>query len=310
MKVSSVRARHPWAWIGLAALVLAVVTGAPAHAGERGYIGIYMQTLTQDIRDGLDLDLDHGVLVSGVEDDSPAQKAGLEDGDVIVEFDGKAVDSPNDLRDLVGEREPGARVSLVVIRDGERKTLEIELGERPEGWSVFDFGGKGDRWHFRDGPENSFAMFFGGPRLGVEATELNDDLAGYFDTKPGDGILVIGVRDGSVAEKAGVKSGDVIQKVGDEKVATVDDLRESLSDYEEGDQFAISVLRKGHEETLDATMDDQSVHSFWSGDHPRARVHVDRLRDIDREDIDKALDEMRGEIKTLKKEIEKLRKER
>jgi serine protease Do len=266
-------------------------------------MGVYMQELTRDIREGLGLDVKRGVLVSGIEDDSPAAKAGFEDGDVIIEFNGAGVDGPDDLRDMVMDLSPGDEVPVVVFRDGERKTLTVVLGEREEGWSWGDRHGDFGR-QFKvfsgDGPHAMHALF-GGPRLGVQVSELNDDLASYFDTEADEGVLVLDIVDDSIAEKCGVKPGDVIRKVGDEPVASVDDLRDALARYDEGDEFQVTVLRKGKEKTLDAVMDDQSVKTFWSGDSPHLRLKVDR------DEIDRALDELRDEIKQLKKQIKELK---
>jgi S1-C subfamily serine protease len=296
-------------WIrgGVGVVLIAALTlvAAPAGAGtsDHGYMGVYMQKLTRDIRDGLDLDVSQGVLVSGVEDDSPAEKAGLEDGDVIIEVNGNAVRNPDDLRNTIRDMSPGTEVEVLIIRDGDRRTLDLVLGEAPDS-GVFDFGSRNFRWFSGDDDDDYvFARIFGGPRLGVRASELNDDLASYFDAEPGEGILVLEVMDESIAAKAGVKSGDVIIRVNDESVGNVEELREVLGDFEEGDTFDLTVLRKGHTETLAATMDDQSARTFWSGNHP----HRIRLPRVDREDIDEVLDELRGEIKELKREIQELK---
>jgi serine protease Do len=295
--------------VGLAVIAALALGTSPADAGKKdhGYMGVYMQKLSPDVREGLDIDVQRGVLVSGVQSDSPAEKAGLEDGDVIIEVAGRSVHNPDDLRDLVWDMSPGDQVEVLVIRDGDRRKIGLTLGEAPDQWS-YDSDDDNDFTDLkllgRDG-RYTVAQLLGGPRLGVQAAELNEDLAGYFDTKPGEGILVLEVMDESIAEEAGVKAGDVITKVDDNAITDIDDLRESLKDYDEGDTFEVTVLRKGRTKTLEATMNDQSVHTFFSGQHPR--VHIDRLRRIDRDDIDKALDELRQEVKKLKREIEELK---
>lgn len=321
------RGSYIWGVAGLVAVALVAAGGSLADPGDKdhGYLGVYMQKLTRDVRDGLDLDVKKGVLVSGVQEDSPAAKAGLEDGDVIVEFNGESVSSPDDLRDLVGDTEPGTEVEIVVIREGDRKTLEVVVGERPDDWSVFDWSDDGHRhglrWFSNDGDHwlgdsgrQAYAMFLGGPKLGVTAAELNEGLADYFDAAPGEGILVLEVIDDSIAEEAGIEAGDVIQKVDDNSIASVDDLRESLSDFEEGDEFEVTILRKGKTQKLSATMNDQSLHSFWSGNAPHVDIKQFKGGDmprihIDRDDLDETLDELREEINKLKKEIKKLKED-
>jgi S1-C subfamily serine protease len=307
--------------VGLAVVAVVVAGGTLADPGEKdqGYLGVYMQKLTRDVREGLEIDVKKGVLISGVEEDSPADEAGLEDGDVIVEFDGKTVRSPDNLRDMVRETEPGTEVEIVVVRDGDRKTIELTVGELPDQWTVHEWSddAHGEHWNWiGDNGRHAYAMLLGGPKLGVHATEMGDDLAAYFDTEGGEGILVLEVVEESVAEEAGVVPGDVILKVDDSDISEVDDLRASLKDFEEGDEFEVSIIRKGKTRTLTATMDDQSNKFVWSGTAPRVReklkgLHVPDIRvHVDRDEIDETLDELREEIKKLKKEIKKLKDDR
>ncbi|MDH3196808.1 MAG: PDZ domain-containing protein [Candidatus Krumholzibacteria bacterium] len=282
---------------------------------SRGYLGVYMQELTKKLRKGLDVEVEKGVLVSGVADDSPAEKAGIEDGDVIVKFAGKSVASPDDLGDLVRDTKPGTEVSVELVRDGKTRSVTLAVGEQPDdllfSWSGDDFDWADLDWAPRAG-RHVRAMIMMGPRLGVHTAELNEDLAGYFGAKPGEGVLVLEVNEESVAEEAGVKAGDVIQKIGDEEVGDVDDLREALGDFEEGDEFEIALLRKGKKQTLKATMDD-SGHA-WKAALRAPRVHMNRHRvhaprvrveRWDDNDLREEMDDLRRELDELKKELEK-----
>jgi len=287
------------------ALIAFAVGALPADAGEKktdeGYLGVYMQELDSEVKQGLDLKVDEGVLISGIVDESPAAEAGLKDGDVIVTFAGKAVTSPDQLRDLVRDTAPGTEVKVKLVRDGKNKTITLKISDRPEEfWQS---------WSGTHRPEIQFSRFLGGPTLGVSAAELNDGLAEYFDTKPESGVLVLEVMEETVAEEAGVKAGDVIQKIDDEDITSVKDLRQSLHDFDEGDEFNISVLRKGKTKTLKATMDDQDMLDVFNG-HARhfrmdashfkvPRMHMERMG----EDIREELDELRRELDELKKEL-------
>lgn len=304
-----------------AAVAMLALAGTGAEAGEKAYLGVYMQELTKDVREGLDIKTERGVLISGVAEDSSAEAAGIEDGDVIVEFDGKDVDSADELQELVADMDPGDKVKIVLIRDGERKTIELELGERPADFmrsfshGDFDFHFDGDSFrglgrHMKD-DWFTLAESIGRPRLGVHVTDLGEDLAEYFDTDAESGVLVLEVSDETVAAEAGVKAGDVIQKIGDEDVTTPGELRRSLRDFEEGDEFAIEVLRKGKKRTLDATMSEDS-HAFRIHHNrgprvrehfraPRVRIERDRIND----DVREELEELKRELKELKKELKK-----
>jgi len=283
-------------------------TESPGSEGGNGYLGVSLQELTDDVRKGLDLDVSKGVLVSGVEDDAPAEVAGIEEGDVITAFNGKSVTSPSDLRAEVRKVEPGKTARVDVIRDGKKQTITVTVGERPEHDS---FIWRSDGQPMRFGRE--FSMM-GGRRLGIEAHELEDDgLASYFGAKKGEGVLVLSVDEESVAGKAGVKAGDIISRVGDETIDDVSDVRTALRDYDEGDQFDITVMRHGKSQSLKATMDDQT-HEFaftvpgpetfhWRGPRQAPHAYRELLRE-NRQDLRRELDDLKKELRELKEELQ------
>ncbi len=312
--------RRMAATAGAVAALLAVTTAADVMAKEKkaskekaktesGYIGVYMQELTSDVKKGLDLKgVEEGVLISGVQDDSPAEKAGLEEGDVVISFGGKDVATPDQLRDAVREFQPGAEAKLEAVRDGKTKSFTLTIGEKPDdevfSWSSPDVD---VRVPGMNDMHRAFAIF-GGPRLGIDAHEIEDDeLGSYFGAK--EGILVLDVEDESVAAKAGVKAGDVIRTIDDDTVADVRDLRDALKDFDEGDEFTIGVVRKGKTQSLKAVMDEQefSFHNGGANSYmfrapraPRApRVHVDR------ESLRDEIDELKKEIQEMKEQLDR-----
>lgn len=288
-------------------------TEAPGTESGNGYIGVYMQDLTADVRKGLDLKVDKGVLVSGVEEDSPADKAGIEDGDVIVRFNGSAVSSPDDLRAAVRAVAPGQSAKVDIVHEGDSRTVTVTVSERPEPesgtWPSFN---EDEDFAPRVFTHN-FAM--SGPRLGVEAHDLEDDgLASYFGARKGDGILVLSVDDESVAGKAGVKPGDIISKVGNDKIEDTRDIRDALKNYNQGDQFDITVMRHGKAQSLKATMDDQDrdvsirvprydkylEHFAPRGAPMTPRVYVSpRVQD----DMRRELDDLKQQVQELKEQL-------
>ncbi len=278
-------------------------TSKEESKSEHGFIGVYMQELTADVREGLDLKVEKGVLISGVQDDSPAEKAGVEEGDVVVSFGGKDVNSPDELRDAVSDYRPGADAKMEVVRDGKAKAFTVTVGERPESES-WSFDTPDVQIHGLGDMHRAFTMI-GGPRLGIDAHDLekDDDLSSYFGAK--EGVLVLGVEDESVASAAGVKAGDVITKIDDATVTDIRDLREAVRDFDEGDDFTITVVRKGKTQALKATMDEQEFSFYngdipgnfqWHGRAPRAQVRVDR-------------DQLRQEINDLKREIREMKEQ-
>jgi serine protease Do len=323
-----------WVWTAVAVIAMAGVSGA-AVAKERktsskdkttsetpgaetgnGYIGVYLQDLTREVRKGLDLKVEKGVLVNGVEGDSPADKAGIEDGDVIVRFNGKLVASSDELRGAVRAVSPGKEAKVDLVHDGDSKTVTVTVSERPEHQAMYwESGGDDDMPGFA----RSFTMM-GGPRLGVEAHELEDEgLASYFGAKKGAGLLVLSVDDESLAGKAGVKPGDIISKVGSDRIEDTQDVRQALKDYDQGDKFDITVIRHGKEQTLKATMDEQE-HEFafdmpgnqvfqWRAPRAPHAPHPPMAPRVfvnpgDRDELRRELNDLKQQIQELKDKLE------
>ena len=218
------------------------------------WLGVTLKDVTAEKVRDLKLPGEYGALVESVDADSAAAKAGLQKGDVIVEFAGERVRSEAQLRRLIRETPAGRTVSLQVIRDGQARALNAKLQSRtnhlniqvpeihiaPPNTHLFDFGG--------------FNFQFDGrrPSLGISGDELTTQLASYFGVKQGKGVLVREVVVGSAAEKAGLKAGDVIVAVDGKSVATVTELRQALETKpsKEERKVNLTVVRDRHEQTL------------------------------------------------------------
>ena len=146
------------------------------------------------------------------------------------------------------------------------------------------------------------------PRLGVEAAELNRDLAAYFKVKDGEGVLVLDVHDDTIAEKAGLRPGDVIRRIGDDRIDDVDDVRDALEDVEPGSTLRIEIVRHGREKRLEARVDEEDLEGTLAMRAPRWHRRPGRVwRDdgVDRE----AMRDLRRQVERLRREFEKLRRE-
>lgn len=122
------RRTTPLGWLVLSAALFMLAT--PAVASARAWLGVYTQEVTSDLREALDLP-DHGVLVADVVPDSPAARAGLRKGDVILAVDNRNVDSPSELSDVIGNSREGESAAITFVRKGSRRTLAIRLATRP-----------------------------------------------------------------------------------------------------------------------------------------------------------------------------------
>ena len=230
----------------LVALAAGSVQNSYAAAKKRkGWLGVGVQEMTPSMRHEYKTGERFGLLITEVAEGSPAENADLQEDDVIIEYNGKAVDEVKAFSRLVRNTEPGSKVTLTILRDGESKKIEAEIGKRPQsrGFSApFGFGKSGD-----------IRMALGGAKLGVKIHAIDDDLAKYFNAKARSGVLILEVEEDSPAEAAGLKPGDIITKVDGESVRDSEDLLEELRDYEPGDEVELEYLRDS--KSLTATVE-------------------------------------------------------
>ncbi|HEX7251371.1 MAG TPA: Do family serine endopeptidase [Thermoanaerobaculia bacterium] len=178
----------------------------------RGWLGVQVQAMDEDLAKSFGLKDEHGALVSDVTSDSPAAKAGLKAGDVIVSADGKSIADGDALTHIVSSKAPGATMEIGVIRDGSQKSFNVHLDTFPEE------GQKGDN---TETPKSA--------RLGVQVQPLTPDLAQELGVPNGShGLAVMGVESGSPAERAGLRQGDLIVGVDGQSVRSVSELRSAL----------------------------------------------------------------------------------
>ena len=211
-----------------------------------------------------------GVVVEDVRADGPADKAGVKRADVIVEFDGEHVRSARQFTRLVQETAPGRTVKATIVRDGQRKDVQITPSDARQGndsvwldgpWrSLGDLGNLTDRvlpFNF-DNHNFTFTLpqlLDGRSRLGVSVGELTPQLATYFGAK--EGVLVSSVTEDSPASRAGLKAGDVITKVNNEPVRSRDDLVRLLRDARDGGDVTIGIVRDKKESTVTAKLESR-----------------------------------------------------
>ena len=222
------------------------------------WLGVTLKDVTAEKAHDLKLPGEYGALVESVDEDSPAAKAGLQKGDVIVEFAGERVRSTAQLRRLIRETPAGRTVSLQVIRDGQARTLSAKLRSRTNEFHFqvpeIHIPEMNINPNFVEPSFRGFGFQFDGgrPSLGISGDELTTQLASYFGVKQGKGVLVREVVVGSAAAKAGLKAGDVIVAVDGKSVATVAELRKALEikSGEEKRKLDLTVVRDHREQTV------------------------------------------------------------
>jgi serine protease Do len=181
----------------------------------RGYLGLYPQDVTPSLARQFGLNKPGGALVSGLKPDAPAAKAGLRDGDVILELNGQPVESANDLRLRVSQSAPGTTVKLAVSRDGKVQDVNVTLGELPGDKLAEDNSGPS---------ENS------GGLEGVNVEELTPDTLQQLQLPSATrGVVVTNVDPSSSAAAAGLDRGDVIQEVNHKPVHNIAEYKQAVA---------------------------------------------------------------------------------
>jgi serine protease Do len=203
-------------------------------AVTRGWLGVQIQSLDSDLAAALGADDGRGALVAEVFAGSPADRAGIEAGDVIRQFDGQAVEDQRHLSRLVGTARPGKSVDVEVLRDGKRRTVEVRLGDQDESSPTLS-----------DRSDGGSQDAHGAP-AGLTLQELTPSQRAALELPVGtSGVLVAAVESDSAAAKKGIQPGDVITEINQRAVGSVSDAVEALDDSK--NERALLVVQRGEQ---------------------------------------------------------------
>ncbi len=189
----------------------------------RGWLGVYIQDVRPDLAKAMHLPVKRGAIITKVMPKSPAERAGLKRGDVILEFNGKEVKNSHQLSIYVSSTKPGTRVPLKILRNGEERTVWVRIGELKE---------KGRHGGVVTGVLEKFGL-----ELGAVPAEVERSLGIK------GGAYVISVASGSYAQEAGFRKGDVIVEINNHRIRNVDDAVRIISRARKGDYLTFLVYR-------------------------------------------------------------------
>ncbi|MDH3536740.1 MAG: DegQ family serine endoprotease [Gammaproteobacteria bacterium] len=196
---------------------------------SRGWLGVLIQEVTRELAESFGMENPHGALVAKVLDDSPAAAAGLEVGDVIVEFNGQKVIRSSGLPPLVGRAKVGKKAELTVIRDKKRRSIGVLIAELPTTITQAAFS-----------PEDSPALEESA--LGMKVEELDGDARKKLKIEHG--VQVTEVDEYGPASDAGIQKGDVITMIDNREVDSIDDFEKITSELKTGKSVALLVQRR------------------------------------------------------------------
>jgi serine protease Do len=192
----------------------------------RGWLGVSIQPLTPELAKSFGAKDGKGVLISDVMPESPAAKAGLQPGDILLEFEGKKMEGPSDLQRAVGLTTPGNSSKVKLWRDRGEKTLEVKVGEASDDREVAQRQGQRGR-----------------AVLGMEVRPVTPELARQLNLRSTDGVVVARVDDEGPAAEAGVQRGDVIREINRQRIRALADFERVTKDVKEGDRLTILLQR-------------------------------------------------------------------
>ncbi|MWD30103.1 Do family serine endopeptidase [Aquicoccus sp. SCR17] len=217
---------------------------------RRGWLGVRIQDVTEDVAEAMGLELANGALVTDVPE-GPAMEAGMESGDVIVEFDGREVIDTRTLVRQVGNTEVGKTVDVVVMRDGEEQTLQVTLGRREEAQNAVP----------ASQPQSTPNEPSEKEVLGLTLAPLNDEMRSELGLdESASGLVVTDVDEMSQAYEKGLRAGDVIAEVGQQKVKALSEIDDRIAEAKDAGRKSILLLirRAGEPRFVALSLDEES----------------------------------------------------
>lgn len=192
----------------------------------RGWLGVLVQNLTPDMAKFFRLSSVSGAVVSQVVKDSPADKAGIKEGDVIVEYNGKRVNSATDLPYMVAFTRPGETVNIEVIRDGKEIIKHVTVGKKLKEIAI------------QKGEEN---------RLGIEVANITPYMRKEYNLKTNNGVVITNIKENSIAHLSGLRKGDVILEVNRKKVKDIADFNKKIKKVLDKKIILFLINRQGNQ---------------------------------------------------------------
>jgi len=283
--------------------------------GGDGFLGVYAENISRENMGRYHMNQVRGVGVTRIVKDSPAEKAGLRQDDVILRVDGENITSVRKLNRIVSELAPDQSVKITVSRGGSEQDITATIGKRSNSFFANDLLGKQPKiwkWEGREPKEWKFEMppltmdngrlfnegdllnnrdlvwLANGRRIGVSTMELTKQLADYFGIAGGKGVLVTSVTEDGPAAKAGVRAGDVITAVDGEAIDSPGDISRVINRKKDGD-VTLTVIRNKAQQTIHVTPREGGFSGTMGQPQIGRRIVIPRIEIPTIPDIDIAV---------------------
>ncbi len=298
-----------------------IFSSVNAKDSQQAWLGITTQTVDEELADAFALSVDYGTIVNDVVADSPADKAQLTDGDVIIAFNSDKLYNYDDLLNFLEDSKPNETVILTVMRDDDTLNIDVTLGEAPkDSYKRLEYQ-NGNLPNFPGMPPlpnipdmNFDFSFENSAYIGVQLTNLTNQLRTYFGVQDDIGVLVAEVEEDSPADKAGIKAGDIIIEADNNDISDYKDLKKTIAEKEEGDIVSITLMRDKNKKQFNIAVAENKNTNRPFMNAPDISMQLphgnrgmaffpDKLQDPSNSH------KFRNEIESLKKELEQLKVE-
>ena len=309
-------------------LVLAVaaflIGSAAAKPDTRAWLGVYTQRVDKDLAKAFDLQINYGAIVNSVVDNSPAEKAGIKEDDIIIALDGNRITDDDELQDLIWESKPDDEVTIALMRDGKRMEVKAKLDRyssrhRDDEWSERNYRSSWDKWPYRVQVLRDKEYSY----IGVVLTDISKDAAASFGADDG-GVLVNRVEEDSPAESVGLKPGDLIVKVDGDNVVRSSEVSRKIRAFDKGDKVKIDVVRDHKPLGFEVEVSTHKLAGLTRDldipDIPDIDLNIPRMhglhwlnyddRMFDSDEFKEEMNELRREMDQLRLELNELRKDK
>ena len=272
--------------------------------GGEGFLGVYAENISRENMGRYHVNQVRGVGVTRIVKDSPAEKAGLRQDDVILRVDGESITSVRKLNRIVSELAPDQSVKITVSRNGSEQDITATIGKRSANFFTKDLlrnqpkvwkweGNEPKEWKFegpllnKGFPNNGDLTFMldNSRRIGVSTMELTKQLADYFGITGGKGVLVTAVTEDGPAARAGVRAGDVITAVDGEAIDSPGDVTRVINRKKEGD-VTLTVVRNKTQQTIHVTPREGGFSGTMGQPQVGRRIVIPRIEIPTIPDID------------------------
>ncbi|MBJ11744.1 MAG: protease [Candidatus Marinimicrobia bacterium] len=194
---------------------------------SRSWLGVYIQELDDKTAKALDLDIRDGALITDVVSGSPAEKAGIQEGDIIVSFNGESITDPSNLKNVVSLTKTDQKSKAKIIRDGKYKTIDVILENLP------------------DNPQSlATRLDEGFDQFGFKLKKITNQLKQKYDVNAENSLIVVGIDRNGEAYKKGIREGDIIKRVGTKKVTSVSEFNNMVDSLSSKGAILVLVKKK------------------------------------------------------------------